>query len=228
MFSRSLQIRLRQDDPDSVRWVRPADILCLRLSRQTLEILCLRPNCDSSRVFLLRGRSLFLLWTDLAGDRIHLLQPGSDGIEAASEERKWAAATQMMYPDPNPVRRDCLLLETSATRDLWQRRHLEVFALQPQRAFLLQFRGHHAYILTPQPGEYAALRDELLRSNLDPGTNNSFTPHPASRYPAASSVRPYRFAAIEHKPRDVASEGTWTIVIDNRPGAAGPVIGLAP
>ena len=222
MDAHNLQIWLKQGDPDSVKMVRHADVLCVRLTRATLEILTVRPNNGSSRTFVCRGPNLLPLWTDLAGNRIHVLHPGSDGIVSITEQRDWSVATQAMFPDPNPVSADCLLLETETTRDLWSRRHFEVFAIQPGIGFLLQFRDQHAYILTPHPGKYPSVRDELLRSNLDTGTNNGFTPHPPQRYPARSLVKPYRFATVDYKHRDVASEGKWEVVIDNRPGVAGP------
>jgi len=138
------------------------------------------------------------------------------GIATIAEERGWTVATAAMFPDPNPVRGDCLLLETPTTRDLWSRRDLEIFALRPAGRFLLQFRDRHAYVLTPRQGEYEAIRDAILDSNLDPGSTNAFTMHPQHRYPAGSLVKPYRFAAIEYKHRDVASEGGWDVVMDFR------------
>ena len=228
MFSRNLQIFLGKDDPDSMRMVRPADVLCLRLTRRSLEILVFHPNTGSNSVFVLRGRNLFLLWAEITGDGVHSLKPGSRGISSITEERGWTAATEPMFPDPNPVRPDCILVETSTTRDLWLHRYLEVFALRPGIGFLLQFRDQHAYVLAANVGVYATTRDELLRSNLDSGTTNSFSLHLTHDYPAGSVVTPYRFASIAHKHRDVASEGNWETVIDNRPGKAGPTIGFSP
>ena len=228
MLSCNLQIFLRADDPDSMRMVRPADVLCIRLTRGTLEILSFRPNTGSHRTFICRGLNLFSLWTDFAGNRVHILRPGSDGIDTITDERAWSVATQALFPDPNPVADDCLLLETSTARDLWYRKHFEVFALRPGIGFLLQFRDGHAYVLTTHPGEYTTVRDALLASNLDQGTNNGFTPHPQHRYPAGSPVKPYRFATVDYKHRDLASEGTWETVIDNRPGTVGPTIGISP
>jgi len=222
MFSRNLQIFLSEDDPDSMRMVRPADVLCLRLTRRSLEILVFHPNSGSNSVFVFRGRGLFSLWTEIAGDRVHSLAPGSHGISFIDEEPSWSAATQPMFPDPNLARPDCILVETSTARDLWVHRYLEVFALRPGIGFLLQFRDQHAYVLTANDGMYAAARDELLRSNLDSGTANAFSLHPKHHYPAGSVVNPYRFASILHKHRDVASEGNWETVIDNRPGTSGP------
>ena len=46
-----------------------------------------------------------------------------------------------------------------------------------------------------------ALRDEILQSNLDPGSKNAFTMHPEHRYPAGSPLKPYRFATVEYKHR---------------------------
>ena len=222
MFSRNVQIYLRKDDPDSMQMVRPADAMCSRLTRATVEILAVLPNNSTYRVEVFRGPDLLPLWTDLVGNRVHQFQPGSLGIATIAEERGWTVATAAMFPDPNPVRGDCLLVETPTTRDLWSRRDLEVFALRPAGRFLLQFRDRHAYVLTPRQGEYEAIRDAILDSNLDPGSTNAFTMHPQHRYPAGSLVKPYRFAAVEYKHRDVASEGGWDMVVDLRGQSMGP------
>ena len=227
MFSRNIQIYLKKGDPDSMQMIRPADAMCSRLTRGTVEILALLPNNSTYRVEVFRGADLLPLWTDLVGNRVHQFQPGSLGIATIAEERGWTVATAAMFPDPNPVRADCLLLETPTTRDLWSRRDLEIFALRPAGRFLLQFRDRHAYVLTPRQGEYAAIRDEILQSNLDPGTKNAFTMHPEHRYPAGSLVKPYRFAAIEYKHRDVASEGGWDKVMDFRGQSMGPGISVS-
>ncbi len=67
-----------------------------------------------------------------------------------------------------------------------------------------------------------AIRDEILQSNLDPGSKNAFTMHPEHRYPAGSPLKPYRFATVEYKHRDVASEGGWDVVMDFRGQTMGP------
>ena len=46
--------------------------------------------------------------------------------------------------------------------------------------------------------------------------------HPEHRYPAGSPLKPYRFATVEYKHRDVASEGGWDVVMDFRGQTMGP------
>jgi len=218
ILSDNLQLWLVKDDPDSMRMLRPLDMLAVRLTRTTLELLTIRDE-GKQTVFIVDGWNLFLLWTDLVCGKCTRIQAGYDGVSRIREVRDFSLSTMAMFPDPNPVRPDCYLFETGTSRVLWHRRSLEVFALRKERAFLFQFKGNNAYLLAPNEGAYGSIRNLLLDSNLNAGTENGFSVHPPGR---PSCVAPYRFQRVEHKRRDVAAEGNWEIILDERRLSARP------
>lgn len=228
MLPNNLQCFTRKDDRDSLIMVLQRDAHCFRLTRDTLEILFARPKSARSRVLVFRGSNLFFLWNELVGNRVYRLEPGMFGISSIKEESGWTHATKAMFPDPNPVRDDCLLMETATTRDLWDRHALEYFGISASSRMLYQFYDENAYVLTPHAGEYADLRDAMLISNLELGTANAFTVHGMSAYPPGSVTPPYRLSAIKHRLQDVADEGSWQAIFDHRPEPESHGIDMSP